>query len=201
MIFVYNVFCNDPYILYLVQLTSEGKVKLAAVGVMARPENEITCIVCDASIYLPPEIFDGRVYNSKADIYSLGYVLWELWYGETAFGAALASKPLHIFLEDVAKRDLRPTHIEGTRHPWETWQHVMTSCWKKEPSSRLTAGEGLQCLKQLQDGENVRQKTPPSPPPRSSTPQPRPRKNTVPVRPTPAPRTKRCKARPDSYHP
>lgn len=201
MIFVYNVFCNDPYILYLVQLTPEGKVKIAAVGVMARPENEITCTVCDAPIYLAPEIFDGRVYNSKTDMYSFGYVLWELWYGETAFGAALASKPRHMLVEEVMKRDLRPTHIEGTQHPWEKWQHVMTSCWKKEPSSRLTAGEGLQSLKQLQDGENVRQKTPPSPPPRLSTPQPRPRKNTVPVRPTPAPRTKRCKARPDSYHP
>ena len=204
MIFAYNVFCNDPYILYLVQLTPEGEVKLAAVGVMARLENEITCTVCDASIYLAPEIFDGRVYNSKADIYSFGYVLWELWYGETAFGAALGSKPLHMLLEDVTKRDLRPTHIEGTQYPWETWKNVMTSCWKKEPSSRLTASEGLQCLKKLQDLQDerkVHQKIPPSPPPRSSTPQPLPRTNTVPVRPTPAPRIKSRIARPDSYYP
>ena len=168
---------------------------------MAKPENEITCTVCAASIYLAPEIFHAKGYNSKADMYSFGYVLWELWYGETAFEAALASRPQHMLLEDVTERDLRPTHIEGTQHPWDTWQHVMTSCWKKEPSLRLTASDGLQFLKQLQDRGNVRQKIPPSPPPRPSTPQPHPRARTVPRRPTPAPRTKRCEARPDSYHP
>ena len=168
---------------------------------MARPENEITCTVCRASIYLAPEIFNGEVYDSKADIYSFGYVLWELWYGEIAFGAAIASKPQHMLLEDVMKRDFRPTHIEGTQHPWETWQRVMTSCWKKEPSSRLTASEGLQCLKQLQNEGTVRQKIPPSPTPRSLTPQPLPRRNTVSARPTPAPRTKRREATPVSYHP
>ena len=168
---------------------------------MAKPENEIRCTVCGASIYLAPEIFEGRVYNSKADIYSFGYVLWELWYGETAFGAALARKPPHMLLEDVWKRDLRPTHIKGTQHPREIWQHVMTSCWNKEPSSRLTTGEGLQCLKQLQDGGNVRQKIPPPPPPRTSAPKPLPRRNTLPARPKPAPRTKKRRATPVSYHP
>ena len=69
------------------------------------------------SIYLAPEVFEDRVYNSKADMYSFGYVLWELWYGETAFGAAIASKPQHLLLEEVTKRDLRPTHIKGTHHP------------------------------------------------------------------------------------
>ena len=168
---------------------------------MVKPENQITCTVCGVAMYLAPEIFQGRVYSSKADIYSFGYVLWELWYGETAFGAALANKPQHMVLEDITKRDLRPTHIKGTQHPWGNWQHVMTSCWNKEPSSRLTAGEGLQCLKQLQDGESVRQKIPPPPPPRASTPQPLPRRNRAPVRPKPAPRTKKRESKPVSYHP
>ena len=187
--------------LYLVKLTPDGKVKLADVGVMAKPENEITCTVCGTSIYLAPEVFEGRVYNRKSDMYSFGYVLWELWYGETAFGAAITSKPQHRLLEEVTKRDLRPTHIESTQHPWGIWQRVMTSCWNKEPGSRLTAGEGLQCLKQLQDGVNLRQKIPPTPPPRSSTPRPLPRRNTLPAKPTPAPRTKKREATSVVYHP
>ena len=151
---------------------------------MAKPEYEITSTVCGTSIYLAPEVFEGRVYNSKSDMYSFGYVLWELWYGETAFGAAIASKPQHMLLEEVTKRDLRPTHIEGTQRPWENWLRVATSCWDREASARLTAGESLQRLKQLQ-------KIPPTPPPRLLAPKPFPRSNTAPAKPKPAPRTKK----------
>ena len=58
-------------------MTPDGEVKLAGVGV-AKPENEMPGKVCGISIYLAPEVFEGRSYNSKADMYSFGYVLWEL---------------------------------------------------------------------------------------------------------------------------
>ena len=155
------------------------------------------------SIYLAPEVFEDRVYNSKADMYSFGYVLWELWYGETAFGAAIASKPKHLLLEEVTQRDLRPTHIKGTHHPWGIWQHVMTSCWNKEQSSRLTARKGLQCFQKIPVRAcDVPQKKPPPPPPppRSSTSQPDSRGKTPPTKPKPPPRPKHLKATPVSYN-
>ena len=136
---------------------------------VVRQENEIACTVCGTSIYLAPEVFEGQIYNSKADMYSFGYALWELWYGETAFEAALTSRSEHKLLEEVTKRDLRPTHIRETLHPWGIWQHVMTSCWNKEPSSRLTARKSLQCLERVRDGGSFTQKAPPSAPQRSST--------------------------------
>ena len=153
---------------------------------------------CGISIYLAPEVLEGRSYNSKADMYSFGYVLWELWYGETAFGAAIASKPQHLLLEDVTKRGLRPTHIKGTHHPWGIWQHVMTSCWNKEPSSRLTARKGLQCFKTVRERGDVTQKKPPTPP-RSSTSQPVSRGKKPPTKPKPPPKPKCLKATTVSY--
>ena len=61
-------------------------------------------------------------------MYSFGYVLWELWYGETAFRDAIDSRTEIKALDDVVKYDLRPTHIEGTQPPWGNWQQVMVSC-------------------------------------------------------------------------
>ena len=92
-------------------------MKVADVG-EAKHENEITGTICGTSIYLAPEVFENRMYNGKADIYIFGCVLWELWYSETAFGADTAKTPQNMVLEEVTKRNVRPTHTEGTQHPW-----------------------------------------------------------------------------------
>ena len=43
-------------------------MKLADVGV-AKHEKEITGTMIGTSLYLAPEVFEGRVYNSKADMF------------------------------------------------------------------------------------------------------------------------------------
>ena len=170
-------------------------MKVADVGV-AKHENEITGTVCGTSLYLAPEVFESGIYNSKADMYSFGYVLWELWYGETAFGATIDSKTEYKVLEDMVKQDLRPTHIEGTHLPLESWQHVMVSCWNKDPKLRLTAEKGWEQL----------QKPPPRPPKSSALstpPLPQTSSSRGPppqTKPKPATRPKKPKGIPVSFH-
>ena len=139
-------------------------VKVADVGV-AKHENAVSGTIYSTSIYLAPEVFENRkkIHNSKADMYSFGYVLWELWYGETAFRAAIDSRTEYQVLDDVVKRELRPTHIEGTQHPWGNWQYVMTSCWNKDPELRLTAQKGWEQLQNLEDFQENISPPPPSP--------------------------------------
>ena len=48
-------------------------------------KKEITGAMVGSSLYLTPEVFEGRIYNSKADMYSLGFVLWEIWYVSKPF--------------------------------------------------------------------------------------------------------------------
>ena len=134
-------------------------------------ENEITGAICGTSIYLAPEVFETRIYNSKADMYSLGYVLWELWYRETAFRAAIDSRTECKVLDDVVKQDLRPTHIEGTQPPWGNWLDFMSLCWNKDPKLRLTAQKGWEQLR------NFNISPPPPPPTEPSSPPPRPPKS------------------------
>ena len=168
-------------------MTHDGMVKLADVGV-AKHEKDITGTVCGTSLYVAPEVLEGRIYNSRADMYSFGFVLWELWYGKTAFHDIDVSRYQSTFLEDV-RRGLRPHHIKGTSHPWPEWKTVMESCWQKDPRGRMTAQKSWDCFKQLQKKRVIRPKLPPPPPPKRSV-GPRSRSNAseLVTKPKPAPR-------------
>lgn len=121
--------------------------------------------------YLAPEVLEGRIYDSKAEMYSFGLMLWELWYGEVAFRTTATSQSQHL---DGLKKGNRPSHIEGTSRPKEIWQNVMESCWRGEPRDRLTAQDGWKLWKQLQkQHETVSFKERPTPAPKPSRIRPR----------------------------
>lgn len=151
-------------------LLAQGeKVKIAHVGV-AKHEKEITV---GTFHYLAPEVQKGRIYNSEADIYSFGFVLWELWYAMRAFQTATPTDESYLDLLEKVRQGRRPSHIEGTNHPWGMWQHVMTTSWNVDPRARLTAKKGLECLKQLHAVEmQPKLKQPPPPPPKSPSTRP-----------------------------
>ena len=124
-------------------------MKLSDVGV-AKREREISGTFCGTLLYLAPEVLDGGFYDSKADMYSFGIVLWEVWYAMTAFHVELSSRNQLQLLNDV-RGGLRPSHVDGTREPWGLWRSVMMTCWDKEPQQRLTAEQSLQQLDNLRN--------------------------------------------------
>ncbi|XP_078380448.1 uncharacterized protein LOC144663395 [Oculina patagonica] len=130
-------------------LTVDNKVKLTDIGV-AKHERDISGTMCGTLLYLAPEVMDGRIYNSKADMYSFGMILWEMWYAKTAFQNELTSRSHFKLLNDI-REGLRPSHIRGTRQPWGMWQLVMQTCWDKEPQHRLTAKQTRTELEKLQN--------------------------------------------------
>ena len=132
------------------KLTHDGKVKMADVGV-GKYEGEITGTVCDTFLYIAPEVLEGRIYSSRADMYSFAFVLWELWYGERVFSDHMeVSRNQSKFLQDV-RDGLRPCHIEKTPKPSPPWIRVMESCWEKSPGKRITASDALAVLKLLKN--------------------------------------------------
>ena len=70
--------------LFSLKLSEENSVKVTDVGI-SKAAADITGTVAGSPAYIAPEVFHSKVYDSKADIYSLGMMLWEIWYGKQAF--------------------------------------------------------------------------------------------------------------------
>ena len=151
------------------KVTNDGeRVKLADVGV-GKYEEEITGTICGTSLYLAPEVLESRIYNSRADMYSFAFVLWELWYAERVFADAVVSRNQSKLLQRV-KDGLRPCHIDKTSKPSPSWIRVMESCWEKSPGKRMTASDALKELKGKGDVHSRSDSRPPTPPPKKTVP-------------------------------
>ena len=87
--------------------------------------------------YIAPEVFRSKVYDSKADIYSLGIMLWEIWYGKQAF-SKIVSLNLHDFFREVDS-GCRPEHLEDHVYPPPCWEELMKDCWEAMPEKRPSA--------------------------------------------------------------
>ena len=92
-------------------------VKVAEVGV-AKHENAVSGANSVTSMYLAPEVFENRRNLQQPGRY---VQFWVYALGAVALTVRLCLEPPLTaecnVLEDMVKQDLRPTHIEGTRHP------------------------------------------------------------------------------------
>ena len=119
-------------------MSEDNTVKIADVG-LAKAEIDITGTFRGTPLYTAPEVFRSQVYDSKADIYSLGLLMWEMWYGQRAFADA-ARTTLHDFFDWVDKGS-RPVHKQGFKTPPPLWEQLMTKYWDSNPDKRPTAME------------------------------------------------------------
>ena len=119
-------------------MSTKGQIKVSDVG-FTKKEQDITGTVCGTPVYMAPEVYDKEMYSSKADIYSLGIIMWEMWYGRQAFQEKLGC--IIQFFKCV-KEGYRPSVVvKGQTPPPTFWQFLMQSCWQMDPGKRPTAEE------------------------------------------------------------
>lgn len=68
-------------------LFHDGAIKLADFGFCKElmKETDMTQTMVGSPIYMAPEILKGQIYNCKADIWSMGVVLYEMLFGFCPF--------------------------------------------------------------------------------------------------------------------
>ena len=103
----------------------------------------ITGTLAGTPVYMAPEVFHSQLYDSKADMYSLGIIFWEMWYGLQAF-SEVRNVPIVAFFAMV-DQGLRPGHVKGCNQPPRRWEELMQSCWSEKPEKRPSASH---CLKE-----------------------------------------------------
>ena len=120
---------------FFLQISLQDDVKIADVGV-AKEEKMITGTMAGTPAFVAPELIRSSMYDSKADIYSFGIMMWEMWYGRRAFLDVRGD--LNTFWERV-EEGARPSHIEGNKMPPDQWQNLMQLCWDGKAEKRPTA--------------------------------------------------------------
>uniref|UniRef100_A0A803LFN4 Protein kinase domain-containing protein n=1 Tax=Chenopodium quinoa TaxID=63459 RepID=A0A803LFN4_CHEQI len=89
--------------------------------------------------YMAPEVFDGKPYNRKCDVYSFGICLWEIY---------CCDMPYHdLSFADVSSAVV----IEGTRPDIPrccppSLVSIMRKCWDREPNKRPDMDEVVRLL-------------------------------------------------------
>ena len=89
---------------------------------------------CDGFLHLPPEAVRNRAYNTSSEIYSLGIMLWEMWYGEEAFHE-LRGQDLEVFLVN-AEEGHRPELTGLTTQTSVWWSELISGYWAKNATER-----------------------------------------------------------------
>ena len=121
---------------FFTKLSEDDKAKLTDVGT-SKAEADIRGTLAETPLYMAPEVTRFDIYEFSADIYSLGIMLWEMWYGQQVFSSVpvLSIQDLFAKVQD----GLRPEHVPSYFPPSPAWKGLMEWCWSQDPKERPNA--------------------------------------------------------------
>ena len=129
------------------QLSEDDRVKVTDVGV-SKHAVDVTGTLAGTPVYIAPEVFRSEIYEFSADIYSLGIMLWEMWYGKPAF-TNIKFTTLAEFFNLIVNEGCRPELDNKCRAPPPSWQELMVMCWETDPTKRPSAKQCKEALTEI----------------------------------------------------
>ncbi len=127
-----------------IMVTKEGVVKITDFGIARRLRDTMSKIsqtmIAGTPAYMAPEHIEGKPINNRADIYSLGAMVYELLTSEPPFSASGMQLVYQILNRPLA--ELQPGLFDGDPETAERITSVLHKCLAKNPDDRYaTASE------------------------------------------------------------
>ncbi|XP_060601486.1 dual serine/threonine and tyrosine protein kinase-like [Ruditapes philippinarum] len=117
-------------------LVINGVGKLSDLG-FARAEAVITGTAVGTLSHMAPELLEEKVYSFSSDVYSLGILTWELWYGTRSYSDAdFAGYGVAQFI-DAEKRGERPK-FDKEHTMMDELINLVEQCRGHDPKQRPT---------------------------------------------------------------
>jgi serine/threonine protein kinase len=108
-------------------------IKIADFGLSH--DNDICPTATDAllsSRWMAVEILQNKEYNTKADVWSMGVVFWEIW----SFGSAIPYESWKVDNATVKSRIIGGERLDRPRLCPAPLQTIMEKCWQWNPDDR-----------------------------------------------------------------
>lgn len=116
-------------------VNTSGQVKLCDFGVSVQLIESITRTYVGTNAYMAPERIRGEEYSSSAEVWSLGFMLFELATGEIPYGNPKSyATPVHLLNVIVSEE---PPELP-TANFSPDFVHFVANCMRKSPAHRLT---------------------------------------------------------------
>mmetsp|Transcript_21273 Transcript_21273/g.82567 ORF Transcript_21273/g.82567 Transcript_21273/m.82567 type:complete len:619 (-) Transcript_21273:154-2010(-) len=139
-------------------VNSENRVKVCDFGLsrytQGSGDNSTLGKLRGTYAYSAPEVYHGKPYSTKSDVYSIGVIMWEL-VARVITKAYLRPykeyKHLRIDFQIIiasAKKGIRPTIPASCP---ESLRALIVRCWDALPDPRPTADEALEQLKEIHE--------------------------------------------------
>ncbi|XP_060063676.1 dual specificity mitogen-activated protein kinase kinase 5-like isoform X1 [Ylistrum balloti] len=117
-------------------VNTSGQVKLCDFGVSVQLIESITRTYVGTNAYMAPERIRGEEYSSPAEVWSLGFTLFELATGEIPYGNPKSfATPVHLLNVIVSEE---PPGLPAANFSPD-FVHFVENCMRKSPAHRLTS--------------------------------------------------------------
>ncbi|XP_064605986.1 serine/threonine-protein kinase mos-like [Liolophura sinensis] len=132
-------------------ITPDDKCKLGDFGCCQRVESETGTVsptnrstLSGTVAYRAPEVLRGQPPTFKADVYSVGITLWQMFSRQPPYGNE--AHP-HVIIFRVVAYNLRPELVDVKEDPFEVYyKDVYTTCWGACPKDRPSITDLIQVI-------------------------------------------------------
>jgi serine/threonine protein kinase len=115
-------------------LFHNGVVKIADFGFCKEMmENDMAQTMVGSPIYMAPEILKGSVYDHRADIWSLGVILYEMMYGFCPYEENSITKLINLIDNNLLKF---PPEVSISNHVKILMKRMMTIKYRERISPK-----------------------------------------------------------------